>query len=294
MYHPPAHNVVIGGNTAGATSVVQSGVLTLVGGNNVTLSQAGNAITLSAGAGGGAANVFMFDNMKPGQFTALPTLYLSTNSLYLFPLAPGGGWGFPGNYSGGTVFIDVSGSVGAGTDGSGSGSGGGTGGGASFTLSAGIYVPITSGASSGGLTLVAQGTATAPADSSLINGNRFWTIPASQFTTTTSPPAGTATGITLAANQVYVAGMCMDQAFGAGSVSLVGANWFTTAGRSGVVGAAAPAATSTVGHVPWAGVWAGSLMGSLPAVVQSSDLDRTAQGANFVPHVQLNNLLGAF
>lgn len=43
------HNVVIGGNTAGATASISSGTMTLAGGNNVTLSQAGNGITVSAG-----------------------------------------------------------------------------------------------------------------------------------------------------------------------------------------------------------------------------------------------------
>jgi len=46
--------VVIGGNTAGATASITSGTMTLAGGNNITLSQNGNAITISA-AGGGAA-----------------------------------------------------------------------------------------------------------------------------------------------------------------------------------------------------------------------------------------------
>src|SRR6202453_109315 len=36
-----------GGNTAGATGSVSSGTLTLAGGNNITLSQNGNAITIS-------------------------------------------------------------------------------------------------------------------------------------------------------------------------------------------------------------------------------------------------------
>lgn len=40
----------IGGNTSGVTALVSSGTLTLAGGNNVTLSQAGNAITISAAA----------------------------------------------------------------------------------------------------------------------------------------------------------------------------------------------------------------------------------------------------
>ena len=41
------HVDVIGGNTAGATASISSGTMTLAGGNNITLSQAGNAITIS-------------------------------------------------------------------------------------------------------------------------------------------------------------------------------------------------------------------------------------------------------
>ncbi len=46
-------NATIGGNTAGAGSLVSSGTLTLAGGNNITLSQNGNAITISGANGGG-------------------------------------------------------------------------------------------------------------------------------------------------------------------------------------------------------------------------------------------------
>ena len=41
-------NVSLGGNTAGALTNVSSGTLFLAGGNNVTLSQNGNSITISA------------------------------------------------------------------------------------------------------------------------------------------------------------------------------------------------------------------------------------------------------
>jgi phosphoheptose isomerase len=47
------HNVTLSGNTSGAMAQISSGTLTLAGGNNITLSQAGNAVTISAGAGGG-------------------------------------------------------------------------------------------------------------------------------------------------------------------------------------------------------------------------------------------------
>jgi hypothetical protein len=47
------HNVTLAGNTAGALAQISTGTLTLAGGNNITLSQAGNAITISGGGGGG-------------------------------------------------------------------------------------------------------------------------------------------------------------------------------------------------------------------------------------------------
>lgn len=49
------HNVTLGGNTAGVLAEISSGTLTIAGGNNITLSQAGNAITISGAAAGGAA-----------------------------------------------------------------------------------------------------------------------------------------------------------------------------------------------------------------------------------------------
>ena len=48
------HNVTIGGNTAGALAAISSGTWTFAGGNNITLSQAGNAVTISGAAAGGA------------------------------------------------------------------------------------------------------------------------------------------------------------------------------------------------------------------------------------------------
>jgi hypothetical protein len=45
--------VAISGNTSGVTAPIIAGVLTLAGGPNITLSQAGNAVTISGAAGGG-------------------------------------------------------------------------------------------------------------------------------------------------------------------------------------------------------------------------------------------------
>ncbi|MEK7493602.1 MAG: hypothetical protein AAB630_00435, partial [Patescibacteria group bacterium] len=50
------HNVTLSGNTAGVMAQVSSGTMTLAGGANITLSQNGNAITISGGAGGAAGS----------------------------------------------------------------------------------------------------------------------------------------------------------------------------------------------------------------------------------------------
>ena len=50
----PQHQLTLSGNTAGAMTNLSSGTVTLAGGNNITLSQAGNAITISGAAAGGA------------------------------------------------------------------------------------------------------------------------------------------------------------------------------------------------------------------------------------------------
>lgn len=67
-YLPPVNggriNATIGGNTAGVKTLVSTGTLSLMGGNNITLSQNGNAITISGGAGGAAGtNTFGMSNL---------------------------------------------------------------------------------------------------------------------------------------------------------------------------------------------------------------------------------------
>lgn len=56
-YTYPLWQLGISGNTAGATQLVSSGTLALAGGNNITLSQAGNAITISGAVGGGGGSI---------------------------------------------------------------------------------------------------------------------------------------------------------------------------------------------------------------------------------------------
>jgi hypothetical protein len=48
------HNVTLGGNTAGVMAQISSGTMILAGGNNITLSQNGNAVTIIGASAGGA------------------------------------------------------------------------------------------------------------------------------------------------------------------------------------------------------------------------------------------------
>jgi trimeric autotransporter adhesin len=64
------------GNTAGATAVISSGTAVFAGGNNITLSQAGQSITISGGAAGGV------DVTIGGNVAGAPAL-VSTGTLFL-------------------------------------------------------------------------------------------------------------------------------------------------------------------------------------------------------------------
>lgn len=55
--NPDLVGVLITGNTSGVTAPINYGTLTLAGGANITLSQAGNAVTISGNAGGGGTGV---------------------------------------------------------------------------------------------------------------------------------------------------------------------------------------------------------------------------------------------
>jgi len=93
-YIPPVNggriNATISGNTAGAGALVSTGTLTLAGGNNITLSQNGNAITISGGAGGGGSNTLGMSNLGNTSGTtgvisgsAIRMLYAGGNNITL-------------------------------------------------------------------------------------------------------------------------------------------------------------------------------------------------------------------
>jgi len=74
----------IGGNTAGATANISVGTYVLAGGNNITLSQNANTVTISAGAGGAGDG---------GNILAAGTRTAGSNSSVLFSNLNGLIWG---------------------------------------------------------------------------------------------------------------------------------------------------------------------------------------------------------
>ncbi len=91
--------VTIGGTTAGAGAIVSSGTLFLAGGNNVTLSQNGQSITISGGAGGGASTAGLYGT---GNITNNSTTTLALSSqLFNFQ------GGVTGGFSNGSIQISA-------------------------------------------------------------------------------------------------------------------------------------------------------------------------------------------
>lgn len=81
----PRPVVVLSSNTAGVMATISSGTMTLAGGNNITLSQNGNAVTIIGAAGGaGVAGI------SAGTFSAAPSsLYFSNANGVSFGLNSG-------------------------------------------------------------------------------------------------------------------------------------------------------------------------------------------------------------
>ncbi len=101
-YTPPLNggriNATIGGNTAGVGSLVSTGTMTLVGGNNVTLSQNANAITIS----GASQSVQTIGMYATGNTTQNTTATLDARSVSLNGIG-----GISVGYSGGSVQLST-------------------------------------------------------------------------------------------------------------------------------------------------------------------------------------------
>jgi hypothetical protein len=88
--------ITIGGNTAGVGALVSSGTLSIAGGNNVTLSQNGQSITIS-GANAPSTAAYYFGGNTTGQSSS------STGGDQTLSYSMAGG--ISGGWSGGSVIL---------------------------------------------------------------------------------------------------------------------------------------------------------------------------------------------
>lgn len=76
-----ANNIVVGGNTFGTTASLTNGALILAGGNNITLSQVGNNITISGPNAGGAQTGISFIGNTASAITSGSVYFGNTNGI---------------------------------------------------------------------------------------------------------------------------------------------------------------------------------------------------------------------
>jgi hypothetical protein len=81
--------VSLSGNTAGALANISSGTFYLAGGNNITLSQDANSVTISGGAGGGV--ISSYENLPGANFSSAQTLNGASVSVAVAFLLPQAG-----------------------------------------------------------------------------------------------------------------------------------------------------------------------------------------------------------
>lgn len=75
------HDVTLSGNTSGTPALISSGTLTLAGGNNITLSQVGNAITISGANAGGAQTGISGIQVSNTTYTSGTVLWQNANGI---------------------------------------------------------------------------------------------------------------------------------------------------------------------------------------------------------------------
>lgn len=266
----------LSGNTAGSSQLAGADI-TLVGGNNVTLSADTAASKLvfsaAAGGGGGQTRVF-FDNLGPLATAsgAMGAKIVQFRTVWFAPLEPFNGK-FDDAMTANTVAIDMSVSGSTATMSQ------------AFTssVSIGIYTIIsTAGTLSMSLINSASGSfgyaAAATNNSTGFVAQRYLTIHSSQWS---AQP-------TFSDGGRYIVGMVWNSSGQSNQTnSILGGYMNSTAARSGYIGQSGTVAT-------WMG--AGQFMGhysatstALPANVNYTQINKQVASANFVPHLIFHN-----
>lgn len=87
------------GNTSGTTASISSGAMTLAGGNNITLSQSGNAITISAANGGGGGGIAAIPDTVASTFSTGSVNFADAGGALTISASTAGGGGQTINFS---------------------------------------------------------------------------------------------------------------------------------------------------------------------------------------------------
>lgn len=234
-------DVTIGGNTAGASALVSSGTLTIAGGPNITVSQAGNAISISAAAPGGGAGATQSGWYSPfgniGQIGRTATSSVSTP--FVVPFF------FDANatYSTAGVFLDCASTQSAST--------------AALSMWFGIYTRET-GASSTRLTLATSTssaftwTSSTGANSNWggVSGVRRWEISGGTFNLTPGPYWAYVNMAKGNAGTFQLVGSQAGTGFaGIGLGSNTGGNFFPGAGASNAGSAGVPPNSFAISNI---------------------------------------------
>ncbi len=260
------HAHIISGNTSGTTASMSTGTIVLAGGNNITLSQNGNAVTVSGKADPtlsywGNANQTLLDVNTSA----------SHRSFFLFPLNPQTDL-FPGNMTVNTMYMLFDNVQGGMTNAHGK------------TLSIGIYT--TTGISLSLINSASTTWGTAANNSaitSLFSGTRYLTIGTAQWSTQPIFSQGR-----------YYLGMIADSSGSNIRMDMSGFRIVQSSGIvSGTIGIAMTSGNTSMGKMPWIGVSTDTRT-NLPTTIGLSELVKTGGLYGFVPYIQFNNIQSNF
>jgi hypothetical protein len=266
-------DLTLSGNTSGTLALVSTGTLTLAGGNNITLSQSGNAITISA-----SDQTIPTLSYWANADQTINIMATSDGRFLLVPLDPTHDL-FPGNMTANTVLLNFSA-----TDADMSNV---------FTMSWKIGIYTMNGATLSLLNSAATsfGNAAAGTDhTSLFSGERFLTIGTDAWS---AQPTFS--------NTKYFVGIVGNSQTGEGNAtvqfSMEGFKILQSATiRSGTIGIGLTSGNTSMGVMPWIGV-SGSTRNrtaALPTNIQLSQLVKTGALYGFIPHIQFNNISSNF
>lgn len=254
-----------GGNTSGTVTAITSGTMTLAGGNNITLSQVGNVITISGKADPTLSHWHNGDQV-------ISTIATSNGTFWLVPLTPAEI--FPGNMTVSTALLNFS-ITDAAVDNA-----------HTMTWRLGIYT--INGVSLSLLNSASVTWGVNNGQSSLVSGERFATIHSSAWS---SQPSFSQTK--------YYIGLIGHSDTGGDNPNyrLFGYRILESANvRSGTLGIGLTSGNTSMGVVPWIGLSNASRASNaaLPTNIQLSQLSKIGNLYGFIPHIQFNNISSNF